>query len=280
MYAQSLYKSSAGEKAVFAWYDEMLAHWPVFCETLNIPTRHGSTFVMISGKQFAPSLILLHGAGTNSAMWAGDIAAYSRLYRVYAVDLLGEPGKSAPNRLSWDSLAYAEWLEDVLDELKVKKASLLGLSQGAWTAIKFASYQPERIEKLVLISPAGIVPDRLWFAIRAIPLSLLGYWGIKRINSMLFGKQPVPKEVDEANALIMTHFRVRLGIIPLFSQAELQRLAMPVLVLVGEQDALRNGRKISERLRMIIPDLTTVVVPDAGHALATTTTYVLPFLEI
>lgn len=98
-------------------------------------------------------------------MWAGDVAAYSRQYRVYAVDLPGEPGKSAPNRPAWDGPAYAEWLEDVLDALKIEKATLLGLSQGGWAALKFAVYQPQRVEKLVLLNPAGIAPDKLSFVI-------------------------------------------------------------------------------------------------------------------
>jgi len=279
MCAQSVFKSPAGEKAVLAWYDEVLAYWPVPHEMLNIPTRHGNTFVIVSGKELAPPLVLLHGAGTNSAMWAGEVAAYSRLYRVYAVDLLGEPGKSAPNRFSWNGPAYAEWLEDVLDRLKIEKACLLGLSQGAWTAIKFAIHQPERLEKLVLLSPAGIVPDNFRFVIKAIPLSLMGHWGIKHINRLLFANQPIPKEVEEANILIMSHFKTRVGVIPLVTEAELRRLTMPVLLLMGALDALRDGKRISERMRTILPHLTTVTIPEAGHALTETTTHVLPFLE-
>src|SRR5262247_945497 len=102
-------------------YDALLARWPVPCATLDISSRYGATFVVASGSESAAPLVLIHGAGSNSAMWAGDVGEYSRHYRVYAVDLLGEPGKSAPARPSWDSPAYAEWLGDVLDALKVEK---------------------------------------------------------------------------------------------------------------------------------------------------------------
>jgi len=279
--AYSIYKSPAGERAIMAWYDSALAHWPVPYEALNVSTRHGDTFVLASGasgKRSDSPLILLHGAGTNSAMWAGDVAAYSRQYRVYAVDLLGEPGKSAPVRPAWDGPAYAEWLADVLDALKVEKATLLGLSQGGWTALKFAVYQPRRVESLVLLNPAGIAPDKLAFVMQAIPLSLLGRWGIRRINRLLFGGQPVPKEVDEATTLIMTHFKTRLGVLPLFTEAELQCLSMPVLLLLGARDALRDGPKISARMQRLVLRLTTIIVPEAGHALMNTPPYILPFL--
>src|SRR5664279_2083899 len=131
-----LYKTADGEKAVMAIYDNALKNWPVPCETRTVPTRCGETFVATSGNALSPAMILLHGAGGNSAMWAGDVSAYSNHYRVYAVDLPGEAGKSAANRPAWDSAAFAEWLEEVLNELEVGQVTLVGISQGAWTALK------------------------------------------------------------------------------------------------------------------------------------------------
>lgn len=278
MTAQSIYKSSAGEQAVMALYESLLTRWPVPHTTLNLPTRHGSTFAIASGRESSPPLVLLHGAGSNSAAWAGDVAEYSRQYRVFALDLLGEPGKSAPNRPAWDSPAYAEWLEDVLDMLKIETVSLIGLSQGGWTALKFAVCRPERVKSLMLLSPGGIIPDKLSFVARAIPLSLLGAWGIRRINRLVLGDQPLSEEVEEATTLIMTHFKARVGALPIFSDTELQRLSMPVLLLMGAQDALRDAERISGRMRRLIPRLTVTIIPKAGHALLNTTTYVLPFL--
>lgn len=278
----TLFKSPAGEKAVMAFYDSALARWPVPFQTLNLPTRHGDTFVIAcgaaGGAKSAPPLVLLHGAGTNSAMWAGDVAEYSRHYRVYAVDLPGEPGKSAPNRLAWDSPAYAQWLQDVLDALKIEKTRLLGISQGGWTALKFTTYQPGRVEKLVVLTPGGITPDKLSFVVRALPLALLGRWGLKRINRMLFGDQPVPEKVDEAVILVSSHFKPRVGVLPIFTDAELQRLTMPVLLLMGTQDALRDAQQIAARMRKLAPHLAVTTLPGAGHALVNTAPQIMPFL--
>lgn len=261
-----------------ALYDSVLERWPVPYETLNMPTRYGNTFAIVSGEKVAPPLILLHGAGTNSTMWVGDVAEYSRHYRVYAVDLLGEPGKSAPNRPAWDGPAYAEWLDDVLDALKIEKATLVGLSQGGWTALKFSVYKPERVEKLVLLTPGGITPDKMSFVIRVVPLLLLGRWGIKRVNRMLFADQPVPDQVEEVMTLIYTHFKPRLGVLPIFSDEELKRLTMPVLLAIGAEDALRDAEKIVNRVKGLLPDLTAVIIPKAGHALLNTTIQIMPFL--
>lgn len=274
----SVFKTLAGEKAVMALYESALAHWSVPHETLNVTTRHGQTFVVASGAQVAPSLVLLHGAGTNSAIWAGDVLEYSRDHRVYAVDLLGEAGKSAPNRPAWDSPAYAEWLDDVLNALKVEKACLVGISQGAWTALKYAVYCPERVDKLVLITPGGVVPDRMTFILRMMVLSLLGRRGVRGIIKVLFGDQTVPDGVEEITAVVMRNFKARVGILPIFSDEELKRLTMPTLLLGGSKDALRDLEKIAGRMRSLVPHVMVHIIPGAGHALLNTPPHVMPFL--
>jgi pimeloyl-ACP methyl ester carboxylesterase len=278
MSAAAIYKSPAGESAVMAQYDALLAHWPVPCTTQEVPSRNGDTFVIASGDASAPPLLLLHGAGSNSAMWAGDVAAYSRRCRVVAVDLLGEPGKSAPVRPDWHGPAYVEWLGDVLDALQIERTSFIGLSQGGWTALKFATARPERVDKLVLLTPGGITPDRISFVLRAIPLSFMGRWGRVRINRMVFGRQPIPEDINEVTTLIMTHFKSRVGVLPIFSDAELQRLTMPTLLLMGEEDALRDARQIAERMGKLAPQFAAVIIPQAGHVLYDTTDHILPFL--
>ncbi|MAU11607.1 MAG: hypothetical protein CL607_17415 [Anaerolineaceae bacterium] len=155
-------------------YDQALARWPVPYEEHTIPTRHGDTYVISSGEPDAPAMVLLHGAGTNSAIWSGDVAVYSQHFHVYAIDLLGEAGRSAQNRPDWHSPAYAEWLADVFDTLQIDQAVLLGISQGGWTALKFATYQPERVSQLVLLCPGGVMTTRSSFLFKAIPLSFMG----------------------------------------------------------------------------------------------------------
>jgi pimeloyl-ACP methyl ester carboxylesterase len=67
----------------------------------------------------------------------------------------------------------------VLHALQVEAVTIIGISQGAWTAIKFAVAYPEHVTRLVVLSPGGIVPDKLSFVVRAIPLLLLGRRGLR-----------------------------------------------------------------------------------------------------
>jgi pimeloyl-ACP methyl ester carboxylesterase len=73
----SIYRSAAGERAIQAFYEGVLAQWPVPHDTLYVPTTLGDTFVIASGAASAPPLVLLHGSSTNSASWMGDVLAYS-----------------------------------------------------------------------------------------------------------------------------------------------------------------------------------------------------------
>lgn len=278
MNTESIYKSPAGEREIMALYDTVLARWPVAHETFRLPTRHGETFAIASGEPSAPPLILLHGAVSNAVSWVGEVPAYSPCFRVYAVDLPGEPGRSAPNRPAWEGPAFAEWMEDVLDGLKIQKTALAGISQGGWTALRFATYRPERVDKLVLLAPGGVMPTRMSFLLKAILFSMLGRWGGDRINWMVLGNDEMHPEAVKFMDAMMTHFKPRIAKEYLFTDEELKRLDMPVLLLGGTEDVIRPMEAIAERLGKLVPKLEAVLIPGMGHALISMSERVLPFL--
>jgi pimeloyl-ACP methyl ester carboxylesterase len=85
-------------------------------------------------------------------------------------------------------------------------------------------------------------------------------------------------EVNEEIAIIMTHLKRRIGVLPLFSDKELRRLTMPTLLLNGQEDALRDSRKVAEQMRKLVPDLSTKIIPQAGHLLYNNHGHIMPFL--
>jgi pimeloyl-ACP methyl ester carboxylesterase len=278
MNTQSIYRSPAGKKEIMALYDTALARWPVDYETVSLPTRHGDTFVIASGERSAPALVLLHGAASNAVSWIGDIAEYSQCFCVYAVDLPGEPGRSAETRPAWDGPGFAEWLEDVLNGLSIQRTALLGISQGGWTALRFATMRPERVDRLVLLAPGGVAPTRRSFIVSAVLLSMLGDWGRERLSRIVFGKQAIHPEAIKFSNAIYTHFKPRIGKEYLFSADELKRLDMPTLLVGGADDALFHMEDVAKRMQENVPQLEAVLIPDTGHALINLSEQVSPFL--
>lgn len=278
MNSESIYKSPAGQREIMALYDAVLDRWPVAYETFRVPTRHGETFVIAGGDPAAPPLVLIHGSVSNAVSWVGDFPAYSRHFRVYAVDLPGEPGKSTQNRPPWEGPAFAEWLEDVLNGLKIQKAALLGISQGGWTALRFATCHPDRVSKLVLLAPGGIVPARTSFLVKAIFLSFFGRRGGEQISRFVLGKDPMHPEAVKFMDAMMTHFKPRVGKEYIFTDEELKRLEMPILLMGGMEDVISPVDKVAARLEGLVPMFEPLLLPGVGHTLVNTHERVLPFL--
>src|SRR5580704_7840116 len=185
-----IYKSVEAEREVRERYLTILKHWPVSNQQLRVPTREGETFIVACGDENAPALLLLHGGMTNSAMWMGDVAAWAEHFRIYAVDVIGEAGLSAPSRPPLASDAYALWLDDVMQALSLTRASVVGVSLGGWLALDYATRRPERVESLALLCPAGVGRQKN-FLLKALPLMLLGSWGNRKVREMVFGRAPV-----------------------------------------------------------------------------------------
>jgi pimeloyl-ACP methyl ester carboxylesterase len=273
-----LFKSAEGERAVAASYDSLLARLPVPHSGVRIPTRHGETFVIVAGEPAHLPIVLLHSASSNSGSWGEDFVRFTRSCRVYAVDIPGEPGKSAPNRMALCNPHYGEWLLDVLDGLGLEKSCLLGYSQGGWTALRFATLWPERVERMVLVAPGGIAPPRISLMFKLLPLLVLGRWGRESVKRTIFGARRLPADLDLCLNLILEHFIPRMGKEYIFNDNELRRLTMPILLVTGGRDAVRDTPRMVERLCGLVPQVERRDYPELGHLLFDLADDILPFV--
>ena len=101
-------------------------------------------------------------------MWSANIADFSKEYRVYAIDVMGQPGKSLPDEPIRDSADYVTWLTATMDALHLDRVSLVGMSFGGWLALTYAVAAPQRVQKLVLLSPGGLLPIPGQFSLRGM----------------------------------------------------------------------------------------------------------------
>ncbi|WP_083760898.1 alpha/beta fold hydrolase [Alkaliphilus metalliredigens] len=129
----------------------------------TVETSFGHTFVIESGSRDNPPLLLLHGSVSNSFTWYGDVASLSKTHRVYAIDIIGEAGLSAPSRPSYESGAYPLWLNETIDALGLNTCSIMAMSLGGWMALNFATTYPDKVNNLVLLCPGGLAPEKAIF---------------------------------------------------------------------------------------------------------------------
>lgn len=106
-------------------------------------------------------ILLLHGMAGSSQTWRSVIRPLSRHYRVVAPDLLGH-GHSAKPRSDYSLGAFAVSLRDLLDEIGVARATVVGHSLGGGVAMQFVYQHPDYAERLILIGSGGLGPDVGW----------------------------------------------------------------------------------------------------------------------
>ena len=192
-------------------------------------------------------LVLLHGNGEDGSYFLHQMEAFSREFLVYALDTRGHgrsPRGSAPFTIS----QFAEDLLAFLDEQGLKRVNLLGFSDGGNIALTFALRHPERVRRLVLNganqTPRGV---KAWVQLPVV----LGYQIASRLKS--------PKARTNAEMLgLMVHE-------PQIPPSELAGLMMPVLVIAGTRDMIREDH--TRLMAREIPGARLALIP-GNHFIA------------
>lgn len=162
------------EPDFYARYDAMLARWPIPSTAIDLPGRFGVTHVNVAGVEGGSPVVLLPGGRSTSAGWYATVGALADTHRLYAVDLLGDAGRSVPGGRRMAGLDDAmTWLAETLDGLGLAAAAFVGHSYGAYLATRFAIHAAQRVTRLALVDPTDCLSrTRLAFLLRGIPLFL------------------------------------------------------------------------------------------------------------
>jgi pimeloyl-ACP methyl ester carboxylesterase len=269
------FKTQQGRDEVLKYSDMLLEKLTIPYERLNINTRHGNTFCIAAGDSSAPPMVLLHGSSMNSCMWVSDILKYYQKYRVYALDIPGEAGRSDERQLPFTTSDLDDWLHDVFNELSISRAIVIGASLGAWLSAKFAIRYPEEIDKLVLLCPAGIGSQNKGFIFTALLHMIFGEKGIRRLFRIINGNVDMPEIILKFQILIGKNFNTRKEPIPIFSDDEIRRLTMPVFLFVGAKDVMLNSMETADRMKKLVPYARINVLPEGGHSIINLTDDIL-----
>ncbi|HHV22681.1 MAG TPA: alpha/beta fold hydrolase [Propionibacterium sp.] len=114
-----------------------------------VKTRKFNLHINEAGDADAPAVVMLHGSGPGATGWSNfnqNIGPLSEHYRVVLADM---PGWGESDPVTWQEREHSTTLRDLLDELDIDKASIIGNSMGGGTTIRFGYEHPERVHKLI-----------------------------------------------------------------------------------------------------------------------------------
>jgi len=260
-----------------AAYEAVFRQWPVPYEDLFVPTRFGETHVIACGPQGGAPLILLNPGGGSAAIWSRNIGPLSQHYRIYAVDVIGEMNKSIPTRPLRDHTDLKDWIADLLDGLQIQSTCVIGNSNGGFFTLEAALLLPERVSKVILISPAAtFIQMWAWWEHLFIPAHVIApiihsERMVLRAYDWLwnsFPKEPAYANLNSISKLAgYPRYRPsRNSFSPhVFSDKELRQIQIPVLLLIGDHEVIYDPDRVIQRATRLVRGLRASIVPNANH---------------
>ncbi len=227
----------------------------------------------------APAVILLHGFGASLQTWDAWAAVLQKDYRVVQLDLPGS-GLSEPDPTGdYTDPRTVTLLAALMDRLGIEQASFVGNSIGGRIAWKFAAEYPQRVRKLLLISPDGFASTGFKYGEKhAVPASvqLMRYFLPKMlVRKSIEAAYGNPSALTDATVDryydLMRAPGVRQAMIERMEQTVLQdpepllrKISAPTLLVWGEKDAMIPFSNARDYLR-VLPNAKLVAFPELGH---------------
>ena len=244
-----------------------------------LPAAGLHVHVRDTGPRDAPALVFLHGFGSSLHTWESWAGPLSHDYRVIRLDLPGF-GLTGPDPTAdYSDSRGLQVLAAVLDGLGLARATLIGNSLGGKLAWMFAARYPERVEKLVLISPDGFAspgfeygkPPHVPAAMRALPYVLPTPMVRMSMKPAFADPAALTDGLVRRYRDMMLAPGVRRAMLARMGQVTLQppepllrQIKAPTLLLWGEQDGMIPFRNAQDYLREI-PGSRLVALPGLGH---------------
>lgn len=220
-----------------------------------------------------PPLVLVHGVAMRAEDWAPLFHALSKRHRVYAPDLLGYGESDQPRDSDYSVATQEEVVRGFMDAMRLQKADVAGVSMGGWVALKLAAEHPERVQRLVLLSSAGLgFKSQLTentFSATTVDEQRASF----RLQSDLAPKLPdfilrdVIRHSKKKAWIVRASMRSMLTRGDLLMDRKLQRVRMPVLIVAGTSDRIVPF-DIAVRLKKEMPHAQLVPLQGCGHLAA------------
>lgn len=255
----SLYKTPESKQAILALYRSKLESLATDYREEDVETRFGSTHVIVTGDAAKPPLVLIHGSNGCAPIALDVYPNLSRHYRVFAVDVIAQPTRSAETRPSMTNASYGIWMNEVIAELGLDGVTLVGFSLGGFIALKTLVEDESKIERAFLIAPVGVVRGNPFRALLGVFLPMKRFIrtgrqrDLDRVIDALFSERD-----DFATpflAEVLPNFDLDFTPIPIVGWEDAGRISTPLTVVAAEHDVLGPGRRLLRRARKVFPSL-------------------------
>lgn len=224
------------------------------------------------------ALVLIHGWAQDLGIWDAEVAAFAPHWRVVRYDRRGF-GHSTGHA---DPTANPADLRALLDSLGITSATVVGLSAGAGTALRFAAAFPDRVDRLVLYGYVGAGIQGLPALPEPPPSRDFGRiareFGMDSLKRVIFNSHLVwtpPGQEGPWTARLEAWWnsydgrdlldpRPPSGRVPPPSWDRLASLNVPTLLLTGAHD-VPFALAVNDALAAHLPNARRVIIPAAGH---------------
>ncbi|PJM94397.1 alpha/beta fold hydrolase [Streptomyces sp. CB01373] len=267
------YVSDALRERYFSACDAVYAMGAPAVAQEDVETSFGTTHVYRYGPDDPAGasrtpVVLVHGAGSCSAMWYPNTPALSAERPVYAIDTPGDPGRSVQREPIHQPERAAQWLDETLAGLGLDRVHLVGSSYGGWLALNQAHRRPARLASVTLLDPGGLekVGPRFFVWIFA---GLFATFAPKALRPRLAAwlEQPVlvvPQLRAMTRAAVRAHRIRRPSPLPL-SEQELSTVHTPLYLVLGRRSLLVHAKRQVERVPRLIQGARAEIVSNTGH---------------
>jgi pimeloyl-ACP methyl ester carboxylesterase len=249
-------------------YDAVLRQWPVPVEQFELLSAYGTTHVNACGPQDAPPLLLLHGGGATSTVWFANVKDLSADHRVYAIDTIGDAGRSVHDGKpvkSRDDLM--DWLDAVLLGLGTQRVHICGHSYGAWLALNYAMHAPQNVRRLALLDPTQCFASFSFSYLRhAVPVVLQPNAARNRTYlAWETGGVTLDPAWQALFALGASFPKSKVVPARKLLPEKLRNLTTPTLVLLAELSKAHDINRVEAKGRKSLAQATFTTLPGASH---------------
>lgn len=205
-------------------------------------------------------VILLHGGLADSAWWGLQIPALARHYRVIVMDSRGQ-GRSTHDPKA--QITYRLMARDVLglmDHLALRKAAIVGWSDGAIIGLELAIHHPLRISRVFAFG-ANTDPDGYHdTAERSAAQNAVVDKYVELMRSGYARLSPTPADFDAFHAKMTQLWNTE----PHITAAQLQGIHVPIWIVDGDHDEIIRRENVDYQFTQI-PGALELIVPGTSH---------------